>query len=354
MFSFSKLVDSTLPFNVMGVAVSKVFLHSELTPPPPPPRSISLAGAEASSDAASLDNLSLDSLTLAHIPERSSPDGGEDSTNPAGPSLASPGLGGEVEAWSSDWEDMQEGGIEVLNGPSVLPVKDVHSGWSVSLGGAGEMDDVFSHTLQPAATAPNDTPPLSTQHAKTSSGSRQSSGMKLVGLKKKEQPASHAPKRPPSLGEEFDVLAIKVNKKRDAELDLFADLAPSFTTKKFDLESMLVEANCRAKGVPHARTPSVSETLAGIDTKIGEEAWGDEGGWGDPLDLPEIPSPPSNASTVTSPAKSSMNWDSEPWPDLTGPDLPSEANGAARDATPSVPQRPAVKDAWDDNWGEDF
>ncbi|XP_050729974.1 protein-associating with the carboxyl-terminal domain of ezrin-like [Eriocheir sinensis] len=325
----------------------------ELTPPPPPPRSISLAGAEAASDAASLDNLSLDSLALAHIPERSSPDGGEDSTNPAVPSLVSPGLGGEVEAWSSDWEDMQEGVGEVFKGPTVLPPKDVHSGWSVSLGGGGEMDDVFSQTLHPATTAPNDTPPP-TQHGKTSSAPRQSSGMKLVGLGKKEPPTAPTPKRPPSLGEEFDVLAIKVNKKRDAELDLFADLAPSFTTKKFDLETMLVEANCRAKGVPLARTPSVSETLAGLDTKMGEEAWGDEGGWGDPLDLPEIPSPPSNTSNTSSPAKSSTNWESEPWPDLTGPDLPSEANGVARDVTPSVPQRPVVKDGWNDNWGEDF
>lgn len=321
------------------------FLCSELTPPPPPPRSISLAGAEVASDAASLDNLSLDSLTLAHIPERSSPDGGEDSTNPAVPSLAPPGLtGGEVEAWSSDWEDMQEGTSEVFSGP-VLPPKDVHSAWGVSLGGGS--DDVFLQSHQSTPTTANTTEPPT--QAKVSSGPRQSSGMKLVGMGKKETPAA-APKRPPSLGEEFDVLAIKVNKKRDAELDLFADLAPSFTTKKFDLESMLVEANCRAKGVPLARTPSVSETLAGLDTKMGEEAWGDESGWDDPLDLPEIPSPPSD----TSPAKSSANWESEPWPDLTGPDMPSELNGVTRDVTPSVPQRPVVKDGWDDNWGEDF
>lgn len=289
-------------------------------------------------------------MTLTHIPERSSPDGGEDSTNPAAPTLVSPGLSGaEVEAWSSDWEDMQEGTTsEVFNGEIALPPKDVHSSWGVSLGGAGG-DDVFSQTLEPTAKSPNDTPPLEHSKGKALSGGRQSSGMKLVHPKKTETSPAQ-PRRPPSLGEEFDVMAIKVNKKRDAELDLFADLAPSFTTKKFDLETMLVEANCRAKGVPLVRLPSVSETLAGLDTNMGEDAWGGESGWDDPLDLPDIPSPPAD---TRSPVKSSANWESEPWPDLTGPDIPSEPNGMVRDVTPSVPQRP-VKDGWDDSWGDDF
>lgn len=230
---------------------------------------------------------------------------------------------------------MQEGSDGV--GVITQPPKDVHGSWGVI---AGDMDvgvSLSSHS------APNDTTPAVQQKTP---GTQKSSGMKLVHSERKTNPPE-APRRPPSLGEEFDVLAIKVNKKRDTELDLFADLAPSFTTKKFDLETMLVEANCRAKGVPLARTPSVSETLAGLDTNMGEDAWGDESGWEDPLDIPDIPSPPMKHQ---SPAKT-PNWESEPWPDLTGPDLPVESP-AVKEA-PSVPQRP-VKDGWDDSWGDDF
>ncbi|XP_045105883.1 protein-associating with the carboxyl-terminal domain of ezrin-like [Portunus trituberculatus] len=334
-----------------GIKVSKVHVtpsasprSSEPTPPPPPPRSISLAGAELTSDTASLDNLSLDSLALAHIPERSSPDGGEDSTEPAAPSLGPPGVG-EVEAWSSDWEDMQEGSGEVFSVEPITP-KGTLGGWSVDLGG----EDAFPCKSQPdSVDIPDSASSLLPLHSHMhKSNGRQSSGMKLVRSKVDSPPPP--PHRTPSLGEEFDVMAIKVNKKRDAELDLFADLAPSFTTKKFDLETLLVEANQRAKGATHTRTPSVSEMLAGLDTNMGEDAWGDEGSW-------DIPSPPSNNSPVKA-----KQWDSEPWPDLTAPDQPPESNGVVDSVVggvgvvggvSSAPQRP-VKDSWDDGWGDDF
>ena len=258
--------------------------------------------------------------------------------------VAPPGMGGgEVEGWSSDWEDMQEGIGEVFVEP-LNPPKSGYGEWSVSLGGGGVEGDSFLHKTLDNTQA---TLPL---HKNASSKGKKSSGMKLVGPVKMDTPPP-PPRRTPSLGEEFDVMAIKVNKKRDAELDLFADLAPSFNTKKFNLETLLLEANRRAKGDTHThtRTPSVSETLAGLDTNMGEDAWGQEGGWGDPIDLTDVPSPPSN---TRSPVKTNQ-WGLDAWPDLITSDQPSEANGVVGSLSSTHPPR-LVKDTWDDSWGDDF
>ncbi|XP_071540906.1 uncharacterized protein [Panulirus ornatus] len=389
----SSLQTSSAEAKVNGSKVNRSLLPSSVSskpaePPPPPPRSISLGpesvSNEVKSDVTSLDSLSIDSIVLAQIPERSSPDG-EDSGNstnqcvgPTGPASMS------ADAWSSDWEEIQDVPSEdfsrvilsVNEEKADLQLKDNDLGMDVMKEG------VTTSTAKPKIiskvkmSTPVENKSLSVGSSnnirEVMSGScpmnvKPSSGMKLISLKHKEiaDNSIHL-KRTQNLGEEFDVLAIKVNKKRDAEMDLFADLAPKFDTKKFDLETMLMEANYKMKGIQKVRTPSVSETLAGLDTSGADDSWGGEGGWGDQIDLFDI-SPLTTESN--SPSKffhkdSEMKSVSLSASNHSPTDFVATSTGNSLSPAVNLPSTrlhssglintSEAKDVWDDGWGDDF
>ncbi|KAG7166372.1 protein-associating with the carboxyl-terminal domain of ezrin-like [Homarus americanus] len=351
-------------------------------PPPPPPRTISLPpepiNTEVKSDVTSLDNLSIDSIVLTQIPERSSPDGGEDSgtlTNPsAGPSGP---VGSDVDAWSSDWEEMQDAPLEDFS-MAILAVnqdkdelKTSDDKWGMDVMNEEDTSFAFKSTNKMKVNAPPEAAAslLSSSKRNITEGSysvnvKSSSGMKLTNVKNKDAPSSVVPKRTPSLGEEFDVLAIKVNKKHDVELDLFADLEPKFDTKKFDLESLLMEANCKVQGIQKVRSPSVSETLAGLDTSGAAEAWGTEEGWGEQINLFDVS--PLNSET-SSPSKSvnkgtemnsllmGVNINSLSDKNVTSSgrsELSAVSSFASQSYNNGVASTSEVKDSWDNGWGD--
>ena len=115
--------------------------------------------------------------------------------------------------------------------------------------------------------------------------------------KQSKEKYCHALQTNQSLGEEYDINCIKIKKKQDEELNLFADIAPNFTHETFNLESMLEEANTKcelqtkvAKNEGQQSTlsnplyssitserSSVSDMLADLPVE--------EGGWGDEIDI---------------------------------------------------------------------
>lgn len=264
----------------------------ESEPPPPPPRSISLIREsiiqDVASEVTSLDNLSLDSLMMSQIPERSSPDGGEDSgstTNlPGVPGV----IGSDTEAWS-DWEEMQDTPSEdfsnVLLSLNQDPMKDdlhpkdtmkgintTKSKEDSCSGGVYVKKMDYSDSKDQTSIMKDDCNHDFSKRVKSSSG------MKLKNLQFKETSQDSITRKQKTLGEEYDVLAIKINKKRDVELDLFADIVPTFNTKKYDLEKMLLEAKSKTQTSQKERSPSVSETLAGLDISGADvgDAWGED------------------------------------------------------------------------------
>lgn len=379
---------------------------TESPPPPPPPRSISLPAAEGEggrSDVTSLDSLSLDSMVVAtQIPERSSPDGGEASVEGSGSgsggilTLPPEPPGSDGENWSSDWEEMLDTPHQDFS--SVLLSLNHHTppplnnfdvlDWNVDKvfldnnsadnnSSSSNSDKVYSQDKDTRSEKKRTSLGSSSGSGKDFSWEsppvvvKPSSGMKLKGMMKKKE-ALESPqklnKTPQSLGEEFDVLAIKVNKKRDPELDLFADLVPQFNTKKFDLETLLVEADHKVNnrnnpdsedlmdGSSRQRVVSVSETLAALDTAGADEAWGEEAGWGDPLDLPVSPF----SSLPVSPCK--QQKDSL---DLTQSADISSSSGNTSSVTDLLATHSLTrdlistsnsesKDGWDAGWGDEF
>lgn len=350
-------------------------ISKESEPPPPPPRSISLPPESVSQDGTpeitSLDNLSLDSLLMSQIPERSSPDGGEDSGSPT----ILPGVPGGVncsdnEAWS-DWEEMQDNtpsedfsnvllslnqdhlkedflSKDNLKGTSVQKMKGVSFKDGVNKNGDTSDKSIHNSFMRKESD-------LSTNKVP-----KQSSGMKLTGLQFKEGPENISLKKQKNLnlGEEYDVLAIKVKKKHDEELDLFADIVPKFSTKKYDLETMLIEAKSKSQSLQKERSPSVSETLAGLDISGAEigEAW-EEDSWGDQIDF-TVDSPVMARSDVFSKTKSEAGASL----DTSGASY-DEYNGKIKELEKFTFQKPLLKnnivtnseekDEWD-NWGDEF
>ncbi|XP_076043349.1 uncharacterized protein LOC143026587 [Oratosquilla oratoria] len=270
-------------------------------------------------DVRSLDNISIDSIATSQIPERSSPDGGE------GDELSTPATNQDVsktshslqdstvdiqpetqEDWS-DWEEMQDevtdfhGALLTLttaDGNVLANGEEDDAHWRMEDVSKEEHDHIkgekgkskFSDLKEETKL-----PVLSVKEGKGKNGS----AMKLVGQttnKPKTSPHTAIVKNNVPLGEEFDVLAIKVKKKRDKELDLFAELTPTLETKKFDLESMLTEAkssmeeNSRRMELSEAkiaeslsRSPSVSSAFAALEVDgsmegdgWGEDSWGNE------------------------------------------------------------------------------
>ncbi|XP_045581033.1 protein-associating with the carboxyl-terminal domain of ezrin [Procambarus clarkii] len=361
---------------------SPISSHSD-EPPLPPPRSISLppepVGTEVKSDANSLDNLSIDSIVLTQIPERSSPDGGEDSGNLASMAMGPPGpASSDADAWSSDWEEMQDALVEDFSSVllSINQDKDelmkrnrmdlVTEGSTTSVLDFTNANKVEMNSHLESASSVSDIKKTINVGTCSAPG-KPSSGMKLDSLKNKEISHNVQPKRTQNLGEEFDVLAIKVNKKHDAELDFFADLAPKFDTKKFDLETLLIEANCKVKGIQKVRLPSVSETLAGLDTSVAGDGWVEEGEWGEQINLFDASplSTNSNSPCKTSHAHPEMksllmsandhsllNSNNTTNPEISLPSsviLPMSRSSNNGQASTSQ-----VKDTWDDGWGDDF
>ncbi|KAK4321557.1 hypothetical protein Pmani_007630 [Petrolisthes manimaculis] len=388
---------------------------SEPPPPPPPPRSISLPVVDCEggrSDATSLDSLSLDGLVVAaQIPERSSPDGGEASMEGSGSgiggilTLPPQPSGSDGEAWSSDWEEMLDtphqdfsSVLLSLNHHTPPPLNNFEGiDWNVdkvftednngdsnsSSSSSTNSDKIYRHDN----TIGHDKH-TNSEKKRTSLGSssgfgkdfswespsvavKQSSGMKLKGMMKKKEDLESPQKMKKmsqSLGEEYDVLAIKVNKKRDPELDLFADLVPHFNTKKFDLETLLVEADHKVNsrnnpdfddlldGSSRPRVVSVSETLAALDTAGADEAWGEEAGWGEPLDLPASPFPSlpvSPCKQLKDPSALTRSTDISSSPGTTSSvndRLPTHL--LTKDFTSTGNSE--SKDGWDDGWGDEF
>ncbi|KAK7071303.1 hypothetical protein SK128_014615 [Halocaridina rubra] len=275
--------------NIERSHLSPSSVCKESEPPPPPPRTISLPPESSSqnekSEITSLDNISFDSMILSQIPERSSPDGGEDSGSPANMPRARAVVVSDSEAWS-DWEEMQDTPSEDFSNvlltlnkddtPSKEMAMEVHvpktKETPISQGAYNKKSDskyLKSHSTS-AQTEIN---------MKSNYPAKQSSGMKLTRSLIRESSRESAQKvKDINLGEEYDVLAIKINKKHDKELDLFADIMPKFDIKKYDLETMLLEANYKTRPGPKERSPSVSETLACLDfngTDVGD-AWEDD------------------------------------------------------------------------------
>ncbi|KAK8753152.1 hypothetical protein OTU49_002853, partial [Cherax quadricarinatus] len=328
-------------------------------PPPPPPRSISLPSepinSEVKLDANSLDNLSIDSIVLTQIPERSSPDG-EDSGNIANIALGSPGVGGsDADAWSSDWEEMQDAPVEHFSNvllslnededdlPKMEHKWEVDVASNVSTASAVQLNNekkmqINSHSEKASSVYSSDSNQDDTKGS-CSANKKSSSSMKLNSLKNNEITHNVQAKRTQNLGEEFDVLAIKVNKKHDSELDLFADLVPKFNTKKFDLETLLMEANCKVLGIQKVQLPSVSETLAGLDTSAAGDGWG-EGEWGEQIDMFDV-----------SPSNTEGNLLSKPH---ESPKTKSVLMSAGNRSSLSIAVTSEAKDSWNDGWSEDF
>lgn len=368
---------------------------TESPPPPPPPRSISLPAAEGDggrSDVTSLDSLSLDSMVVTtQIPERSSPDGGEASVEGSGSggilTLPPQPAGSDGEPWSSDWEEMLDtphqdfsSVLLSLNHHTPPPLNNFDDiDWNVDKvfldnnsvdnnSSSTNSDKVYSHDKNTRSEKKRTSLGSSSGSGKDFSWEsppvavKPSSGMKLKGMMKKKE-ALESPqirdKTPKNLGEEFDVLAIKVKKKHDPELDLFADLVPQFNTKKFDLESLLVEADHKVNNRKNPdsedlmdassreRVVSVSETLAALDTAGADEAWGEEAGWGDPLDLPASPFP----SLPVTPCKQLKDSS-----DLTRSADVSSSTGNTSSVTRDLlsTSNSESKDGWDAGWGDEF
>lgn len=106
--------------------------------------------------------------------------------------------------------------------------------------------------------------------------------VKSSAMQLKDKSKSTKMSKKHGLGEEYDIMSIKVEKKHDSELDLFADLAPTLPTKDYNLETMLLEASNKTR----RKLPSLSDTLAKLDIGGVEEGedWNEES-WIPPEDL---------------------------------------------------------------------
>ncbi|XP_047479664.1 protein-associating with the carboxyl-terminal domain of ezrin-like isoform X1 [Penaeus chinensis] len=332
-------------------------------PPVPPPRSISLTPESVSQDpkleeAASLDSLSVESMVLTQIPERSSPDGGEDHSSSTNTYVGASEMGvTDTDAWS-DWEEMQDSPAQDFSGALLAVNQDKLKGFDDW--GNGEDDGTSDGDLLKENTLTSVAPSKKTwsdhtsshevRYGDTSPYPKSSSSMKLNSVAQKNSEKPIELKRSQNLGEEYDILAIKVNKKHDAEMDLFADIAPQFNTKKYDLETMLLEATSKSQGNPKIRTLSVSETLAGTDSSadVGE-AWGEEGAWGDQIDL-------LLESATSSPLKETQE-ESDRLASFTYSDLPEKVDlafGKAASQSKKQEANGGLADTWDEGWGSDF
>ena len=212
----------------------------------------------------SLDNLDLDNMSISQIPERSSPDGGEvEETIKISSSAANKDE--DSEAWS-DWEELHDSQSHADKNSKNQIVSDL----------------------------------LSIINKSKDSESKEASLNSDNAIKSKTSQG---------FGEEYDIMAIKVKKKHDSELDLFADIEPKFEVKKFDLESLLEDANDKIIK-PRERVPSLSATLACLDTDVAVEGegWGVEDSWAD-QDLSNEGSPKKLGKENSSDEPSSKNVD---------------------------------------------
>ncbi|CAL4068928.1 unnamed protein product, partial [Meganyctiphanes norvegica] len=254
-------------------------------PPVLSPRKVPLKfDTRISSELSILENISLEGIPCVQIPERSSPDGGEDrSSNGCPNSQNIQTFEEEGSGQWADWEDTK-GGIQMDNFSDALVTLN-----QLATNTTDEEETIDNNTGNHPVQAdrPNQSGSantlISTQvsyNKKDKSLSNIGSAMKVVGnnyknklIKRQQNFISH--NKSQELGKEYDIMAIKINKKKDEELDFFADLVPSFSTKKYDLESLLIEANKSQNPI----SPSVSATLAGMDLDTRDEvgdAWGDE------------------------------------------------------------------------------
>ncbi|XP_042877051.1 protein-associating with the carboxyl-terminal domain of ezrin-like [Penaeus japonicus] len=333
-------------------------------PPVPPPRSISLTPESVSQDlkseeATSLDSLSMESIVLTQIPERSSPDGGEDHSSSSNTCVGtSEVVVTDTDAWS-DWEEMQDSPQQDFSGALLAVNQDKLKGFDdwgngeddVNCDGDVLKEDVLTNVVPSKKTRSDHTSMHDMKHGETSQYPKSSSSMKLNSVSQKNSEKHIEPKRSQNLGEEYDILAIKVNKKHDAEMDLFADIAPQFDTKKYDLETMLLEATSKTQGNPKVRTLSISEMFAGMDVSSADvgQAWGEEGAWGDQIDL-------LLESTSSSPSKETPKVNDR-LPSSGYSDLPEKVDLALGKTTSQSKKQEAngsVVDTWDEGWGSDF
>lgn len=342
--------------------------ESQIGPPVLPPRIGSFNfEAKNSSDISSFSNISLDNVSYTQIPERSEPDGGEDrSSNGGSNNQSCDHLDEESGQWS-DWED--NNGDPQLQADSVLCKtfdKIKKNTDKVETTSYTIHDKRFTDSIEEVQDIINekaDSQKKGFDYIDSSENLNQINSAMIVSknkykniyLNKQKNSISN---KPVELGKEYDIMAIKINKKRDEELDLFADLVPSLSTKKYDLESMLMEAD-------NIQSPSVSATLARMDLdafdKVGD-AWGDEEDFITHNSLVieslkgKVKSTPVNKENYfSSDNKSKTNLEKlqNNENDLTSTDV-TIINSVLTDPLLTNVSDNKVKDYWEDDWGNDF
>lgn len=340
--------------------------ESQIGPPVLPPRIGSYNfEANISSDVASFSNINLDNVSCTEIPERSDPDGDEDrSSNGGSNNQSCDHIDDEESGQWSDWEDNK-------GDPQIQPLETVKKNAHQFEKTTSIIEDKTATTMKFIDTTEKDKDAINEHKDKikieidknenAENFNHINSAMKVSGinyknisLKKHQNVISN---KPVELGKEYDIMAIKINKKRDEELDLFADLVPSLSTKKYDLESMLMEAD-------NIQSPSVFATLAGIDfdafDKVGD-AWGDEDDFISHNSL-EIESPkeklkssPMSKNYFSSDHKAQANMEElqNNGNKLTNTDT-TFFNSIVSDPLLTSVSDNKVKDPWEDDWGNDF